>query len=147
MVLEKFIKKGRAWLYVPLRWTGFRKFSILLLTRLFYLMVPGLVFWTLWIWIPQWRLELHGALTLGFAIGFAYYTRILLYRRFKQQVDAYFSTRKKIFRQYAKMSEQEVDNLTSFQHQSILREADKKGILTRTIIQQSRKAQQERQSS
>src|SRR5690606_28021971 len=33
-VFEKMLRRGRAWMYVPLHWKGFRKMQILFLSRL-----------------------------------------------------------------------------------------------------------------
>ena len=148
IALDNFIRRGRAWLYLPIRWRGFYKFFVIGFTNLNSLAVPVLGVLTLHLFVPALSPWILGVSAVVFIVVFFFVNHNLLKWRFKQQLDVYFSIRRRIqdqnYEKGQKMSEAEVDNIASFQHQNLLREADRSGKLLKTMNLESSQAKKKR---
>jgi hypothetical protein len=141
--LERMLRRGRQWVYVPLRWKGFRKVRILFLSRLLALGVAAsgaalLVHYserrqTLWI---------IAFVALCYAVA-AWLQELWHGLRYKQQEDAYFllldEARARFEAQHKDHTPAQLRSLSAYQHQQSLRKADEEGRLLAAIAAEARR--------
>jgi hypothetical protein len=145
---ERLLRRGRTWVYVPLRWKGFRKLQILFVSRLIVLGITAtgaLLFMqhtgrrqTLWV-AAAVALFYSGAIWLqGFWSGI----------RYRQQEDAYYllhdELRVKLAEQNKDYSEAQLRSLSAYQHQQRLRMADEEGAFLAVLRGEARRFRQAR---
>ncbi|MFC1584107.1 hypothetical protein ACFL5V_01020 [Fibrobacterota bacterium] len=148
LVLDKYIRKGQYWLHLPLKWKGLHKsftafFTPLLLAAV--LLSGTIMLWLyvehapLYIFIASWGALISAVLS---------FHAFCLRHRLRQQEDSYFFIRaqlnKKMEASGKKLSETEMNNLASFQHQNMLRTADLEGKLIKALADQSSQARKSR---
>jgi hypothetical protein len=145
--LDKKIKKGKSWLYIPAKWRDKRKLLVILLTP-FFLILPIL--------LSTQSLSLAaGNTSLFFISGSAFISSLLVMTlfsylvniHFRQQQDFYFYIKDQIsFKSELdgkKLSNMEINNLASFQHQNFLQKADKEGMLLMALKKQTQLAKKQ----
>ena len=134
---ELQLRRGKSWVYIPLRWKGFRKFIVLSLSRLLILSVAGsgtilLVFQTRRqgpIWIA------------GFAVALFLIANKLdsfwNHLRYRQQEDAYYRLYDELCAKLGKegkdYTETQIRSLAAYQHQQNLHKADETGNFLATL--------------
>jgi len=148
LVIDTSIKKGKSWLYLPLKWKGLYKKSVQFLTPLLNLSIYSLGLITLWVYLA--RISMVVFITASLAL-MAFHLSLSSFgrkRRFTQQEDSFFFIRGQLQENMKisgkSLSESEVNNLASFQHQNLLREADKLGKLNEALSKQSKLAKSQK---
>lgn len=139
---ERKLKKGKPWVYIPIRWKGAYKFQILLLTRVLMLLVvaAGVVL------LRHYTGKTDGAWILIFTIGTGFLVLRLnslwLDSRYHQQEDSYYflhdELRAKLESEGKDMAESAFKSLAAYQHQNLLRKADEGGTLIKTLGTQAK---------
>jgi hypothetical protein len=136
------------WVYVPLRWKGFRKLQILLVHRLIQLGVAGLGI-ALLVHYSERRQALWIALFAIICYAAAAWLQGLWNGlRYRQQEDAYFllqdELRAKFERENKDYGETQLRNLSAYQHQQHLRKADEEGRFLTVLRHEARRFRQAR---
>ncbi|MEO6095884.1 MAG: hypothetical protein ABIW76_09430 [Fibrobacteria bacterium] len=139
---ERQLKKGKPWVYIPIRWKGAYKFQILLLTRILMLLVvvAGVVL------LRHYTGKADGAWILLFTVGSGFLIIRLnsfwLDSRYHQQEDSYYflhdELRAKLESEGKDMAESAFKSLAAYQHQNLLRKADEGGTLIKTLRTQAK---------
>jgi hypothetical protein len=146
--LERMLRRGRSWVYVPLAWQGFRRLRITFTSRL--LTLAGTTLWTVlmthhtgrqkaW-WIAGFFLVGYAALSWlqAFCSGF----------RFKQQEDAYYllhdELRAKMEAENKDFTEAQLKSLSAYQHQQRLRKADEEGKFLKVLGEEAARSRKAR---
>jgi len=144
LVIDTSIKKGKSWLYLPLKWNGLYKRSIQLLTPLLNLSIYSLGLITLWVYLSQISLVVFIVAAMVLMVINLSLSSFGRKRRFTQQEDSFFFIRGQLQKNMKTsgktLTESEVYSLASFQHQNLLREADKLGKLNEALTKQSQLA-------
>jgi len=130
---ERQFKKGKSWVYIPLRWKGFHKFLAVLISRIFALTmaVSGAEV------LAHYTGKNEVLWVVGFSIALLYLGLKLqsfwLYRRYRQQEDAYYrlhdALRLEMIQSGKDFTEAQFRSLATYQHQQRLRKADETGKL------------------
>ncbi|HAO99682.1 MAG TPA: hypothetical protein DCQ83_06515 [Fibrobacteres bacterium] len=141
---ERQLRRGKSWVYIPMRWKGLQKFVMMSLTRLLILCVAGsgailLVFLT-GKFGPAW--------IAGFAIIlFLAANRLDIlwtHLRYRQQEDAYYrlhdELRHKLDQEGKDYTEAQFRNLAAYQHQQQLRKADEAGEFLKALRASAKRA-------
>jgi hypothetical protein len=145
---ERLLRRGRVWVYIPLRWKGFRKLQILLVSRLIVLGIAGTGTWLL-----VHHTGRHKALwVVGFAAlcyaAAAWLQAFWTSLRYRQQEDAYYllldELRAKMERENKDFGEAQLRSLSSYQHQQQLRKADEEGRFLAVLGAEARRFRQAR---
>jgi hypothetical protein len=139
---ERKLKKGKPWIYIPIRWKGAYKFQILLLTRLLMLAVvaSGVML------LCHYTRKTEGPWILVYAVGTGFLVMRLnalwLDSRYHQQEDSYYflhdELRAKLESEGKDMAESAFKSLAAYQHQNLLRKADESGTLIKTLGTQAK---------
>jgi hypothetical protein len=134
---ERKLKKGKPWVYIPIRWKGAYKFQVLLFTRILMLLVVanGVVL------LRHYTGKTDGAWILLFAVGTGFLVirlnSLWLDSRYHQQEDSYYflhdELRAKLESEGKDMAESAFKSLAAYQHQNLLRKADEGGTLIKTL--------------
>lgn len=139
LYLERQIRKGKSWLYLPLNWNPKRKaFTRLVSKILFSLSAFSILIASLFI-----DLDMVIAVLIGSGISFLIWVlgSIILKKRFQQQVNAYFGFVDAIVAEFERegkrFSEQELNNLAAYQFQNALRSADSNSRLLKELDERS----------
>jgi len=144
MVIDTSIKKGKSWLYLPLKWKGLYKISVKLITPLLNLSIYGLGLITLWVYLFEFSKSVFLVAAIVLMIVHLGLSSFVPKRKFSQQEDSFFLIRGQLQENMKtrgkSLSENEVNSLAAFQHQNLLREADKMGKLNKTLAKQSQLA-------
>jgi len=145
---ERNLKKGKSWVYIPIKWKGNYKFRILLFSRLLMLGViaTGMLLASLYTGkAPAWTLFAYG-LALGIAI--LKLNSLWLALGYRQQEDAYYflhdELRVKLENEGKDIADAAFRSLAAYQHQNILRKADEQGELIRILRKQSHESRQKK---
>ncbi len=150
LILDRSIRKGKSWIYIPLRWRGLHKKLVSLTTPVLNALIVVLGLATLWYFVYPKSELIFAASAAGFVILHLFLSAQVLKLKLRQQEDSYFFIRRKLFEDMEvkgkKLTESEIGNLASFQHQSLLREADKTGQLGPTISKQSKTAKEQKKN-
>jgi hypothetical protein len=151
LVLEKFIKRGILWLYLPLKWKGIKKKTIALFTPVLLLAVMVLGTIVVRLYTKELPVYYSGLIATILIIAVFLLHSLCLKRRFRQQEDYYFHIRGEINRKMEaegkNPSETEMNNLASFQYQHLLRAADEKGKMLKTLAEQSSVARKNKKTA
>ncbi len=141
---ERKLRQGKPWVYIPLRWKGFHKFQIMLLSRLLELVIAGMGV-ALFV-AHTGRLEplrIAGLTVLLFLAATrlgAFWTHL----RYRQQEDAYYLLHDELriqFEQEGKdFTEPQFRNLAVYQHQQRLRKADEAGKLIAELRREAKRS-------
>jgi hypothetical protein len=139
---ERKLKRGKPWVYIPIRWKGFYKIQVVLFTRLLMLaiMVLGVGLFAQYIG----KTEIHYIILFACAIGFLVMrlNALWLDLRYRQQEDAYYflhdELRAKLEGEGKDMAESAFKSLAAYQHQNLLRKADEGATLLKTLKNQAK---------
>jgi len=150
LVLDKCIERGQSWLYLPLKWKGLLKAVISVTTPILLLFVILLGTSAVWLYTRKMPGYFFVFFSLILAVIIFYLHSFCLKFRFRQQENSYFFIRGQLSQKMKssgkKLSEMEINNLASFQHQNLLREADIKGKLKEALVNQSALAKRSRKA-
>lgn len=146
--LERMLRKGRPWVYIPLAWTGFRKLRDLWVGRL--LLVAGAGLWATLLAHHAGKrhaLWIAGFFVLGYA-GFSWLHTFWCTLRFKQQEDVYYllydELRARMEAENKDFTEAQLRSLAAYQHQQRLRKADEEGKFLAALGAEARRSRQAR---
>ena len=139
---ERKLKKGKPWVYIPLRWRGTYKLQIVVVSRLLTLAVVAVSVALLSHYTEKnagpWLIAF--ALTLGFLA--LRVNSLWQDMRYQQQEDSYYflhdELRTRLEGEGKDMAESAFKSLAAYQHQNLLRKADEKGQLIRILREQAR---------
>ena len=139
---EKKLKKGKPWVYIPIRWRGGYKLQIVLFSRILILAVLALGVAL----VSHYTRRTETPWIIGFTalIGFALVrlNALWLDSRYQQQEDSYYflhdELRTRLESEGKDMAESAFKSLAAYQHQNLLRKADEKGDLIRTLREQAK---------
>jgi hypothetical protein len=150
LVLDKSIKKGQSWLYLPLKWKGLFKAMVSITTPVILLFLLILGVFVLWLYTKQLPIYHFAGCSMVLISFVLFFHSFLLKYRFRQQEDSYFFIRRQLSQKMEssgkRLTETEINNLASFQHQNMLREADMSGKLKETLANQSSLAKKKRKT-
>jgi len=147
-MFERMLRRGRTWVYVPLRWQGGRKLQILIAARLLTL---GMTAAGTWLFV-EYSERRHVAWVAAFIVlcyavaewlqGF--WTTM----RYRQQEDSFFlrldTLRAKMEQENKDYTESQLRSLAAYQHQQALRKADEERRLLAELRDGSRRQRQAR---
>jgi hypothetical protein len=148
---EKQLKKGKPWVYIPMRWQGGRKMRIVLGTRLLMaaLVALGVALAGHFTHRLEWPWLFAYFLVLGFLA--LRLNALWLELRYQQQEDAYYflhdELRARLESEGKDMAEPAFKNLAAYQHQNLLRKADEKGEFLKTLRAQARESRKYRKEA
>lgn len=148
MAFERQLKRGKPWVYIPLRWQGGRKFQIVLGTRLFVfgLAALGTALAAHFTRRSEGPWLFAYFLILGFAV--LRLNSLWLDLRYQQQEDAYYflhdELRARLEGEGKDMAESAFKSLAAYQHQNLLRKADEKRELLKTLSSQAKLSRKHR---
>lgn len=139
---ERKLKRGKPWVYIPIRWKGAHKLQILIFTRLLMLalIAVGVLL------LSHYSRKSEGPWILLFAVLLGFLVLRLnslwLDSRYHQQEDSYYflhdELRSKLESEGKDMAESAFKSLAAYQHQNLLRKADEKGMLIKTLRTQAK---------
>ena len=139
--LEKQIKAGKSWVYLPLNWKGSRKSIIRFFSH-------TIAFFPAFTVLGSFYYSLNYGIIIASCVGTSLFLALnllskkLILIRYKQQESNYFSILSAIARQNKRdgkpASEVEMRNLCSWEHQNTLRLADKDGRLLQELYSQAK---------
>lgn len=142
IAFEKQLKRGKPWVYIPLRWRGGYKVQIGLVSKL--LLLAGTALATALAVhyskrsTPVWLL----AFALPSLIAMLRLNALWLSIRYRQQEDAYYflhdELRTRLESEGKDMAESAFKSLAVYQHHTQLRKADEKGELLKALRTQAR---------
>jgi hypothetical protein len=151
IAFEKHLKKGKPWVYIPLRWQGGRKFQIVSFSRILMAaaVALGVALAAHFSRRQEWPWLLAYVLILGFLI--LRLNAFWLDLRYQQQEDSYYflhdELRTRLESEGKDMAESAFKNLAAYQHQNLLRKADEKGELLKTLRAQARDSRKYRKQA
>lgn len=145
---ERMLRRGRTWVYVPLRWRGGLKLRILTLARALTL---GITASGAWLFV-EYSERRHAVWVAAFVVlcyavaawlqGF--WTSV----RYRQQEDGFFlrldTLRAKMEQENKDFTEAQLRSLAAYQHQQALRKADEERRLLAELRDTSRRQRQAR---
>ena len=138
--LEKQIKKGRSWVYLPIGWGPSRRKVTTLLSQILYWVSVALVALALIPFLYE-SLMLLFLTTSGYAAALYFISRKWIRYRFKQQENAYFNLLDSIVAEFERegkqFSDQELHNRSSYEFQNALRSADSNSRLLKELDERS----------
>jgi len=148
---ERQLKKGKPWVYIPLRWRGGRKLWIIFISRILMLAVVALGVALSGHFLRRdeapWLFAYF--LILGFLI--VRINALWLALRYRQQEDSYYflhdELRVRLESEGKDMPESAFKNLAAYQHQNLLRKADEKGELIKTLGSQAKVSRKNRKQA
>jgi hypothetical protein len=146
---EKNLKKGKSWVYIPLRWKGFYKVQIQFFTRIIMISMVALGIFLL----SHYTHKSGGTWLAAFGVGLGALiwklNSLWLDRRYHQQEDSYYylhdELRTKLEAEGKDIADSAFKNLAAYQHQNLLRKADEKGQLIKTLSSQAKQSRKYRQ--
>ena len=144
---EKQLRRGKSWVYIPLRWKGLYKlltltFSRLLLVAMAVVATALFIHYTRW-QEPVWARGVLAAVLLLIAYRLeTFWTHV----RYHQQEDAYYllhdELRLKLDREGKDYSGPQFRNLAAYQHQQRLRKSDESGRFLSALRREAKLARQ-----
>jgi hypothetical protein len=142
MAFERQLKRGKPWVYIPIRWKGGYKLQIALVTRLLLLGATVLVTAL----AAHYTRKETNVWLLAFALptGFVMLrlNALWLSIRYRQQEDGYYflhdELRTRLESEGKDMPESAFKSLAIYQHHTLLRKADEKGELLKALKTQAR---------
>ncbi len=139
---EHAMKKGKQWIYLPKRWNGFYRFSVIWFSRLLIIVNAGLTCVALRAWLPNIDIKYLIVTAIVSLIFFWRISQWILQSRLRQQEDSYYYFQDQLDEELdkdGKDSRQPASkNLASFRHQNLLRNADQEGGLIKALSNQSK---------
>lgn len=151
IAFERHLKKGKPWVYIPLRWQGGRKLRIVFFSRLLMLAVVAVGVALARHYSRRGEAPWLFAyfLILGFLV--LRLNALWLMLRYQQQEDGYYylhdELRTRLESEGKDMAESAFKSLAAYQHQNLLRKADEKGELLKTLRNQARMSRKYRKDA
>ncbi|MEO7427476.1 MAG: hypothetical protein ABI036_19980 [Fibrobacteria bacterium] len=139
---EQKLKRGKPWVYIPIRWKGFYKIQVVMVSRLLMLAIValGVALFSRYIGKTEAPWIILFTLTIGFLV--LRLNAFWLDLRYRQQEDAYYflhdELRAKLEGEGKDMAESAFKSLAAYQHQNLLRKADEGGALLKTLKNQAK---------
>lgn len=143
---ERMLRRGRAWVYVPLRWNGLHKFYVTLASRLLVAVIALLI--TLLLahhtgrQHPAWLAGFFAAAWFGASWAQGFWNGI----RYRQQEDAYFlqldELRAKLEAENKDYNDAQLRSLSAYQHQQRLHKADEERRFLAALRDEARRFRQ-----
>ncbi len=139
---ERKLKKGKPWVYIPLRWRGGYKLQIVLVSRILLLAVVAIGVALLSHYTR--KAAFPWLFAFGVSLGFLALRINALWMdmRYQQQEDSYYflhdELRTRLESEGKDMAESAFKSLAAYQHQNLLRKADEKGELIRILREQAK---------
>lgn len=139
---EKKLKRGKPWVYIPIRWKGSHKIQIVLVTRLLLLAMVAVGV----LLVSFYTRKSQGPWLLLYIVAMGFLALRLnafwLDFRYRQQEDSYYflhdELRAKLEGEGKDMAESAFKSLAAYQHQNLLRKADEGGNLVKTLKEQAK---------
>lgn len=145
---ERHLKKGKSWVYIPLRWQGAYKVQILFVSRLLMILVVAVGVLLLSHYTRKSGAPWFAAFGIGIGFLVLRLNSLWLKVRYQQQEDAYYflhdELRAKLEGEGKDMGDSAFKSLAAYQHQNLLRKADEQGHLIQTLSSQSKKSRKHR---
>lgn len=140
LFLDKQVKKGKAWVYLPIGWTPKSRALKALVLKL--LLFCSITFGSLSLsLIIGTQKELGLGLVVTYTITVLILGKVSIQHRFNQQENAYYSIQDAIIseseREGKRISDTELQNLASYQFQNALRTADSNKRLLKELDERS----------
>jgi signal transduction histidine kinase len=151
IAFERQLKRGKPWVYIPMRWRGGRKLRILFFSRVLLLAIVALG--VALAGLLTRRAEIPWLFAYFLILGFAVLrlNALWLAMRYRQQEDSYYflhdELRTKLEGEGKDMAESAFKSLAAYQHQNLLRKADEKGELLKTLRAQARTSRKYRKEA
>lgn len=145
---ERMLRRGRNWVYVPLRWKGMRKLQILFVSRLIVLGI-SIMGTLLLVHYTGKRSSwwLAGFFVVCYA-GASWLQGVWNAFRYRQQEDAYYllhdEMRDRFEQENKDYNESQIRSLSAYQHQQRLRKADEEGTFLKVLQSEARRFRQAR---
>jgi hypothetical protein len=145
---ERMLRRGRSWVYVPLRWKGFFKLQVLLVSRL---LVVGVAVCAALL-LAHYTGKRQAWWVTGFGVGgyaaAAWLQALWIGVRYRQQEDAYYlmhdEMRDRFVRENKDYTEAQIRSLSAYQHQQRLRKADEDETFLAVLRAEARRSRQAR---
>ncbi len=148
---EKNLKKGKPWVYIPLRWKGGYKVQIRFVSKaiLFCLVATGIFL------VNFYSPKTGGVWYMAYGVAVTVIVMRLdsmwLQIRYRQQEDTYYhlhdELRTKLESEGKDMGEAAFKSLAAYQHQNLLRKADEEGSLIKTLGDQAKLSRKSRKET
>ena len=140
LFLDKQIKKGKSWVYLPIGWTNKKRATNTLVLKVMLILSILCGFIAL-IQIFSTRLDFIIGSTTIYTLTLIVLGNISIKHRFKQQENAYFGIQDAIIAEYERegqrITESKLLNLASYQFQNALRAADSNKRLLKELDERS----------
>jgi hypothetical protein len=145
---ERMLRKGRTWIYIPLRWKGLYKLQVLFVSRLLVVLIALAGLFVL----VHHTHHRHPLWVAGFTAA-CYFLALWLGSfwttwRYRQQEDAYFlqldELRAKMELENKEFTDVQLRNLSAYQHQQKLHRADEEGKFLIVLREEARRFRRER---
>ena len=145
---ERMLRRGRSWVYVPLRWQGARKLQIQLAARILTL---GITASGTWLFVEHSGRR-HAVWVAAFVVlcytVAAWLQGFWTSMRYRQQEDGFFlrldTLRAKMEQENKDYTEAQLRSLAAYQHQQALRKADEERRLLAELRESARRQRQAR---
>lgn len=141
--LERMLRRGRSWVYVPTAWQGFRRLWILFVSRL--LVITGAALWAVLLAHHTGRQKAWWV-ALFFLVGYAGFSWLQAFWngfRFKQQEDAYYllhdELRARMEGENKDFTGAQLRSLSAYQHQQRLRKAEEEGKFLKVLGEEAKR--------
>jgi hypothetical protein len=145
---ERNLKKGKSWVYIPLRWQGAYKVQITLVSRLLLVVVIAVGVLVLCHFTRRTTVPWIIGYGLGIGVVVTRLNALWLKLRYKQQEDAYYflhdELRVRLENEGKDIADSAFKSLAAYQHQNLLRKADEQGRLIQTLRSQSKLSRKHR---
>ena len=142
MAFERQLKRGKPWVYIPIRWKGGYKVQIALVTRAMLLAATALAAALAVHYSHRASATWIGAFALAAGFGMLRLNALWLSIRYSQQEDGYYflhdELRTRLESEGKDMAESAFKSLAIYQHHTLLRKADEKGELIKALRTQAR---------
>ncbi|HKP94442.1 MAG TPA: hypothetical protein VJ385_01675 [Fibrobacteria bacterium] len=139
---EKKLKRGKPWVYIPIRWKGSYKLRIVLVTRLLMVAIVAVGVLLLGHYTGKTQAPFTVLYVVALGVLAIRLNALWLDFRYRQQEDSYYflhdELRAKLEGEGKDMAESAFKSLAAYQHQNLLRKADEGGTLLKTLREQAK---------
>lgn len=145
---ERNLKRGKTWVYIPIRWQGAYKVQITLVSRLLLVVVIAVGVMLLSYYTRRTTIPWIIGYGLGIGLFITRLNALWLKLRYMQQEDAYYflhdELRVRLESEGKDIADSAFRSLAAYQHQNLLRKADEQGQLIQTLRSQSKLSRKHR---
>jgi len=149
---ERQLRRGKSWVYIPMRWKGSHKSTVLTVSRLLLLAIAAsgtALFVVHYLHRRQLWVVLPAVFIL--AVVAARLERLWTHLRYRQQEDVYYrlydALHDRLEQEGKDYTEAQLRNLATYQHQQQLRKSEEASEFLPALNRESREAKQGRGSS